>query len=42
MLVIIDLHDGDGFLKLVLKVFTREWVCDLSGPGVVLINYGLC
>ena len=35
------MHDGDGILKWVLKVFLREWVCDMSGPYVVLFDYGL-
>ena len=25
-----------------LELFSREWVCDLSRPGVVLFDYGLC
>ena len=38
---VVYLHDGDGVLKWVMKVFPRERVCDLAGPYVVLFDYGL-
>ena len=38
---VVDLHDGDGVLEWVLKVFPHERVCDLFGPDVVLFDYGL-
>ena len=39
---VIDVHDSDGILEWVLKVFPRVRVSDLTGPYVVLFDYGLC
>ena len=42
MLLVVNLHNGDGVLKWVLKLIPLERVCDLSGPYVDLFDYGLC